>query len=353
MAKDPSKTEEATQKRKNKAREEGNVAKSQELSKATILLGGLIGMYFYIGVIEKELMSVFTWFCGEGLSFQITEQSVYSLFVDMSQRLALMLLPTFAILAVVAFATMRMQVGRLWTTKVFVPKPEKTFNLASGLKRIFADPKVLVRLFKSIMQALAIGIAPYIVLKTELTHLAPLFFSNAQGVASYILSIGLKMCIYALIPMLIIGIADTWYTFWDYKENLKMSKHEVKDERKQAEGDPLVKQQQREKMMKSMASRMLQQVPEADVVITNPTHIAIALKYDAMEAPAPLVLAKGVDHMAEKIKEVARENNIPIRENKPLARALYKSVEVGDVIPEEMYQAVASILAQIFKNRPR
>lgn len=353
MAKDPSKTEQATEKRRNKAREEGNVAKSQELSKATILLGGLIAMYMFVGLIASELKSIFAWFCSEGITFQVNQQSVYALFVNLSGSLALMTLPIMSILVVVAFLTMRLQVGQLWTTKVFEPKIAKLFNIPAGLQRLFADPKVFIRLGKSILQALAIGIAPYLVLKSEIPKLAPLFFSNAEGVASYILTIGLKMSIYALIPMLVIGIADTWYSFWDYGENLKMSKQEVKDERKQAEGDPIIKGKQREKMMKSMASRMLQKVPEADVVITNPTHIAIALKYDAMEAPAPLVLAKGVDHMAEKIKQIARENNIPIRENKPLARALYKAVEIGDIIPEELYQAVASILAQIFKNRRR
>jgi flagellar biosynthetic protein FlhB len=143
------------------------------------------------------------------------------------------------------------------------------------------------------------------------------------------------------------------YTRWKYIEDQKMSKDEVKDERKQMEGDPKVRQKQKEKMMQSMAARMLPKVPEADVVITNPTHYAVALRYNALEAPAPLVLAKGVDHMARKIKDIALENNVPIRENAPLARALYEQVELGDIIPEELYQAVATILAQLARfKRP-
>ena len=173
------------------------------------------------------------------------------------------------------------------------------------------------------------------------------------GLAAYILSAAARMVAYALIPMLLIAVADLIYTRWDYEEQLKMTKEEVKDERKQAEGDPKVKQHQRQKMMAVMAKRMMQKVPEADVVITNPTHIAVALRYDALLAPAPVVLAKGVDFVAEKIKEIARENNVPIRENKPLAQALYKSVEIGDTIPEELFQAVAQILAQLWKNKKR
>ena len=132
-----------------------------------------------------------------------------------------------------------------------------------------------------------------------------------------------------------------------------MTKSEVKDEQKQTDGDPVIKGQQRRKMMEMMSKRMLADVPKADVVVTNPTHIAVALSYNTSEAPAPIVLAKGADHLAEKIKEVARENRIPIRENVPLARALYKSTEVGDMIPEELYKAVASVLASIWKIKPK
>ena len=138
-----------------------------------------------------------------------------------------------------------------------------------------------------------------------------------------------------------------------YKENMKMTKDEVKDERKNAEGDPVIKNKQKQKMMQVMASRMLQSVPKADVVVTNPTHLAVALRYNAQESPAPIVIAKGADHLAEKIKEIARQNNVPVRENVPLARALYKAVEIGDMIPEELYKAVATLLASIWKLKPR
>jgi len=158
----------------------------------------------------------------------------------------------------------------------------------------------------------------------------------------------------SFLPGRVLAIAafDVWQSRYAYKEGMKMTKDEVKDERKQAEGDPVVKSQQKQKMLAMVMKRMLQDVPKADVVVTNPDHIAVALRYDAQEAPAPVVLAKGADHLAEKIKTIARENRVPIRENVPLARALYKAVDVGDMIPEELYKAVAAVLASIWRLKP-
>lgn len=352
MAKDPSKTEKATPKRRDKAREEGNVPKGMELGKSVVLIAGFVALVIFIGSIGQEMKVIFAWFFRSAPTFQVTPESTYALFMDSAARIAHMTLPSMAVMAVAAFVTQRLQVGALWSMKAMQPKFKKVFDVLGGIKRLFFEPKVFVQLIKNVLMAVAIGIAPYIVLKEEIGKVAPLFYANAEGVAVYILTAGAKMVLYALVPMLVIAIADTFYTRWDYEENLKMSKDEVKDENKQQEGDPEVKGQQRKKMMDSMSKRMLQDVPKADVVITNPTHIAIAIMYNAMQAPAPIIVAMGADHMAEKIKETAREAGVPIRENKPLARALYKSVEVGEMIPEEMYQAVATILAglQQFKR---
>lgn len=353
MAKDPSKTERATPKRRKKAREEGNVAKGMELPKATVLLAGLVALHLFIGLIAGELRKIFSLFLNRAPEMELGTESVYALLLDMSGSLALMVLPPMALMGAVAFLTQRLQVGPLWTTKVFEPKFAKMFNVPASLQRMFFSPKTAVNLVKNMLMAVVIGIAPAIVLTQEIEKAGGLFYANAAGVASYILAAGSKMVLYALVPMLLIAIADLLYMRWDYEENIKMSKDEVKDEHKQQEGDPEIKRKQREKMMQSMAKRMLQNVPKADVVVTNPTHIAVALQYDPLQSPAPLVLAKGADHLAEKIKEVARENRVPIRENVTLARALYKSCEVGDSIPEELFQAVAQILAQVYKMKRR
>ncbi len=349
MQEDPSKTEKATPKRVKKSRDEGSVPKGQEMGKTMTLLAGVIALKFLMDFYYDEFYALFQWFLTKGIYLELNKNSVYTLFMWCSEKLAIILLPLLLSIAFAAYLTLRLQVGHLWSTKVFEPKFSKMFNLMAGVKRLLFDVKTLVRLAKSLLLATVVGIAPYIVIKQELPNFLPLFHSDAHRLATFMLEVGYKMVSYTMLPMMVIAIVDLLYTRWDYQENLKMTKDEVKDERKQAEGDPQVKMQMKQKMMAILQKRMMSDVPNADVIITNPTHFAIALRYDALQAPAPQVLAKGMNKVAERIKEIARENNVPIRENKPLAQALYKQVEIGDVIPEELYQAVAAILAKLGK----
>lgn len=353
--KDPSKTEKATPKRRKKAREDGNVPKGAEMGKTMTLLAGVIALRYLIEFYYKEISNIYRWFLTDGMMQELTKTSAYELFLWGIQRMALLMLPFMLILAFVAWLTLRLQVGRLWSTKILQPKFGKVFNIFAGIQRLMLSPQAVIRFLRSMLQAAVVAIAPYIVIRQEFPNFLPLFYASPEGLAAYILGSAYKMVCYALVPMMLIAIADLWYTRWDYEEQLKMTKSEIKDEHRQAEGDPTIKLEQKQKMMNMMAKRMLADVPRADVVVTNPTHIAVALRYDAMEAPAPLVLAKGLDHLAEKIKEIAREHNIPIRENKPLAQALYKQVEIGEMIPEELYQAVAALLAGLerFKKNKR
>ncbi len=352
MSRDPSKTEKATPKRINKARGEGNVAKSKEVSTAVTMLAGTIGLYWWASYLGKDLSALFRYFFTSAiLNFQPSQAEVIYLFRWLSGELAKMILPILLLIGFLVFLSLRLQVGKLWTTKVFEPKLNR-FNPINGLKRMLFSVQTLIRMGKSLLQALFIGIAPWIVIKGELGHFLDLFYASPGGIASYLLSTGFQLVIYALVPMTILALVDWAYTRWDYAENLKMTKDEVKDEHKQMEGDPQIKSKQRQKMYQLMSrKRMIQDVARADVVITNPTHLAVALRYDTKEAPAPMVLAKGADFLAAKIREAAKEARVPIRENVPLARALYKQVEVGDVIPEDLYQAVAAILAQIWKAK--
>ncbi len=345
---DPSKTEDATRKQVTKQRNKGNVPKSMEASKFVSLLAGLIGLFFWIGTMAEEIKVLFQHFLTNSHSFSTEPESVYALFVWVSTYIAKILLPILLFLGFAAFLCLRLQVGSLWTFEVFKPKPEK-FNVIGALKRMLISPQTIFRMLKSLLLSLIIALIPAIIISQEYVNFLPMFYEDAAGVARYMLETGARLVYFTLMPMAIITAFDVWQSRYAYQENLKMTKQEVKDERKQAEGDPIVKQKQRQKMMEQLAKRMLQNVPKADVVITNPTHIAVALSYNVMEAPAPIVLAKGADHLAEKIKEIAREHRVPIRENVPLARSLYKSVEVGDMIPEELYKATASILASIWR----
>jgi flagellar biosynthetic protein FlhB len=312
---------------------------------------------YTLGTINEQLQEVFRTFLGGRLDFTATTDDVAALMWGLSAKLAIMLLPLLLIMAVVAFVTQRLQVGKIWRPKIFEPDFSNIVNPMRGLQRLLISTQTFVNLGKQTAMAFAISLVPYLILRKRFNEFLPLFYQGVDTIAIFLLENGFDMVLYTLLPMFVIAILDVWYTRWDYAENLKMTKDEVKDEHKQSFGDPHVKQQQKRKMMEVMQRRMLQDVPKADVVITNPTHIACALRYNPLESPAPMLLAKGADFMAEKIKDIAREHKVPIRENKPLAQALYKNVEIGQVIPEDLYQAVASILAQLDRfrrfNRPR
>jgi len=349
MPRDPSKTEKATDKRRKKAREDGSVPRSQELPKLTVLIAGLIMLKVMSSTISEEMRDTFLLFLGGRVTFTPTLDGVTTLFWLVNKKLAILLLPLLLVLAVVGYVTQRIQVGDLWAPKVFKLDFNRLFNPMGALRKLLIDPKVLLQLGKQIAMASIISLAIYIILKKRFNEFLPLFYQNIETLTAFMLNNAYALVFYTVAPMVVVVIIDIWYTRWDYEENLKMTKDEVKDEAKQSYGDMRVKQEQRKKMMEFIQRRMMQNVPKADVVITNPTHLACALRYDPKEAPPPILLAKGADRIAEKIKEIAREHRIPIRENKPLAQALYKTVEIGEAIPEELYQAVAVILAQLDK----
>ena len=353
MAKDLGRTEKATPKRLDKARKKGNVPRSAEVGKSITVVVGLIFLYLWVGYMGTEIQVLMRHTFTHSFEFQADPNNVNSLFHSTALFAAKLVLPVILTIALVVFLVTRVQVGKLFTFEPMKPKLSK-FNPVAGIKRTMFSLQTLGRMAKSLAQAIVIGIAPYMVIRQEWDNFLALYYTNAAGLAAYILKIGAKIVIYALIPMCIIAVVDLIYTRWKYQEDLKMTKSEIKDEHKQADGDPMIKSKQRQKMNEVMRRRMMHDVPQADVIVTNPTHIAVALKYNALEAPAPVVVAKGADLVAERIKKIARENNVPIRENKPLARALYKDVEIGEMIPENLYQAVAAILASLskFKKKP-
>lgn len=348
MAKDPEKTEKATPKRREKVRKEGNVPRSQELSKTVSVAAGMCGLYLYFSVIAEHIRELFQYFMINAPTMPVTEENAYSLFLLAVKELAIMILPVILFIGFASYVVLRRQVGKLWAPKVFKFK-WKNFHLLNGIKRMFFSPQTFLRLGKSAGLALIIGLVPFFFIRAEFPHFLNLYYTDAAGLGVYMLRTGFRMVLYTLVPMVILALVDLWYTRYQYEENIKMTKHEVKDEMKQSEGDPVIKSKQRQKMFQFMQQRMMKEVPKADVVITNPTHYAVALRYDPTVCPAPLVVAKGVNRVAEKIKTIAREHGIPIRENRPLARSLYKEVEIGQPIPEDLYKAVAAILAEIWR----
>lgn len=347
------KTEPATAKKLENARKEGQVAKSKELGNAVALLALFVVLKIFIGSIGEKLMGGFNSIYAKipditgNSNRNFTIQLLHNLIMDSLLNILLLMLPIFGIGVLVAFLVDLVQVKWKVTTKPMKPKFSK-LNPLSGFKRIFSM-RSLVELLKSVLIIIIIVYVSYTELKDKFIYLFYLYDitipESLVFIGNLILGLGLKISAI----FLIVGFGDLAYQKHKFKEDQKMTKQEVKDEFKNSEGDPQVKGQIRQKMRQASQRRMMQSVPQADVVITNPTHFAVAIKYDPETASAPILLAKGEDYLAQKIKEAARENQIEIVENKPLARAIYFNVEIGAQIPPELYQAVAEVLAFVYK----
>ena len=349
MPKDPSKTEKPTGKKLVKAREEGQVAKSQEVASAMILLAAL-GLFFFTGSrflrIPGELLRHIL---QDDMARSLGPASLYSLFLLSLRQLFLLLGPFLVLMLFVGLAANMMQVGFKITPKAMQPKFSK-LNPVSGFQSRFLSLRPLVELVKSVLKIGLLAYIAYIVYRRNFEGFFALHNQPVAVVLVFTARVSFEILWRCGLMMLVLALFDYLYQRWDFMENQKMSKQEVKDEMKQSEGDPQVKSRIRSMQMSVARQRMMQAVPKADVVITNPTHIAIALAYDQEAHEAPVVLAKGAGVVAEKIKRIAREHGIPVVEDKPLARLLFKIVDVDQMIPENLYQAVAEVLAYIYRR---
>lgn len=349
------KTEPATQKKLDDARKEGKVAKSKELTAAFDLIVLFLVLKFFVGYVGTGFLEVFAFVYGNMDDFvkvnraYISTQAVSGFLTNMILKWMLIVLPFFIFGFAITLLISIFQVGWKVSAKPMEPKLSK-FNPINGFKRIFSKDS-LFNLLMSIVKIGLIGVVAYVRLKgreDEIFILYDMPLNQAVGlIGDIILDTGLMISI----VYLLVGLADFVYQRIKFRDEMKMSKQEVKDEYKNTEGDPQVKGQQRRRMQEASRRRMMQDVPKADVVITNPTHIAVALKYDPQESPAPYLLAKGEEFVAQKIKEVAKEHGIEIVENKPLARMIYANVDIGAEIPPELYQAVAEVLAMLYNAK--
>ena len=351
------KTEEPTAKKLSDARNEGQVAKGKDLTSAVMLLVLFMVLRFTVGNMGEgfiecfnknytQIGDLFTSTHGE-YNMQYTIALIQSAALDMLK----LLIPFFGVGFIIAIVIELAQVKWKPTSKPLQPKLSK-FNPINGIKRMFSV-RTLVSLIKQIVILVVIFIVVYNKLKSRMSDIYMLYdiplISAIMLLGDIIFDIGTVICVIYTI----IGIADYVFEKRKFRKDMMMTKQEVKDEWKNTEGNPEVKNKIRQKMSEASRRRMMQAVPEADVVITNPTHFAVALKYEQKKGKAPVVVAKGEDYLAAKIKEAARENNIEIVENKPLARMLYYNVELDEEIPPELYQAVAEVLAFVYniKNK--
>lgn len=346
------KTEEPTAKKLEDARDEGQVAKSKEIANALTMIGLFLILKVALGFIGERFLGTFS----EGYNripefiklhngeFRTNDMLIY--LREVLLDIVIITAPFLAVGFVLSFLADLIQVKWHVTTKPLKPKFSK-ISPVSGFKRLFSAQS-LIELLKSILKIALIVYVVYTTLRDQMEVIYLLFNMTLwQGIAvagDIAISLGLKISIIYII----IAALDFAYQKHKFHEDQKMTKQEIKDEYKNAEGDPAVKGKQRQRMQESSRRRMMQNIPKADVVITNPTHFAVAIQYDLKVAPAPIVLAKGEDHLAAKIKEVARENNVEIVENKPLARMLYYNVEIGEQVPPELYQTVAEVLAMVY-----
>ncbi|MCR4788021.1 MAG: flagellar biosynthesis protein FlhB [Lachnospiraceae bacterium] len=347
------KTEMPTSKKLDDARKKGQVAKSKEIANAAGIVSMFLLVRLYVGTVGNNFIGLFG-----GLYSMIPSTiqeydgnipiAAIIAFIRMAMyRLMLIVLPIFIVSYIVAFVSDLVQVKWRPTNEPLKPKFSK-LNPISGFKKIFSLNS-LVELIKSLIKLLLVGYMVYSYLKGQVSQIYLLYDLSIGQSLLLILDIVTNLGLRIAAVYLVIAAADFGYQKWKFREDMKMTKQEVKDEFKEQEGDPQIKGKQKQRMREASMRRMMQQLPTADVVITNPTHYAVAIRYRRDEDDAPVVIAKGADYLAQKIKDVARENDIYIFEDKPLARMLYANVDLEQAIPPELYEAVANVLAFVYQ----
>jgi len=345
------KTEQATPRKRSEARKKGQVGKSREIPSVAVLLAGLSTLYLFGAYMYNHIKSVmqdtFSMIAApnQGLSEFLAFGNI------LIERFIVVVLPVMIAVFVTAVLSNVLQVGWLLSWESVTPKLSKISPI-KGIQRLFSK-QTLMELFKSLAKLALVGVIAYVTIKGEMDHLPSLADMEVQAILLYILKIAFKLFIRVSMAMIFLAILDYAFQKWQYEQQLKMTKQEVKEEFKRTEGDPLVKSRIKRIQYEIAKRRMMQEVPKADVVVTNPVRLAIALQYDADEMSAPTVLAKGAGEVAERIKTLAGEHHIPIVENRELAQNLYKMVEIGNEIPSILYHAVAEVLAYVYRIKGR
>jgi len=345
------KTEPATPRKRQEARKKGQVASSQEIPAAFILLFVFLSFMMLGGYYKDRLYRMFGDSFESGLTMELTAESLGTLVTKWMTEVALLLLPIFAIALVIGVVSNVFQFGWLFTFETIKPSLKK-IDPIQGVKHMFSS-RSLVEFVKSILKLLIVGLMVYMTIQGELDSIVMLDHAPPEQILSFAASLTMSLGIKIAVLLVVLSLLDFLYRKYMHEKSLRMSKQDIKDEHKKVEGDPLIKGRIREKQRRMAIQRMMQEVPKADVVITNPTHYAVALRYDAAEMDAPIVVAKGVDYLALRIREIAKEHDVTIMENKPLARALYERTDIGRTIPVDLFQAVAEILAYIYRLKGR
>lgn len=340
-------TEAPSEKRRQEAREKGTVAKSTEINSVLVLLAGILLLQMLGPWIYRELESV----CRDTFmligTYGGSDASLVSLMRQSVITLGRIVLPVVASIMVIGIVANFVQIGFLFTLKPLMPKLEK-IDPISGTKRMFSL-RSLVEMVKSILKLTVIGVVAYLSIKAEYHKFLVLADTSVQAIWVFLLQTGFNIILKIALALIVLAILDYAFQRYEHEKKLRMTRQEVKEERKQMEGDPQVKSRVRSLQREMARRRMMEEVPRATVVVTNPTYIAIGIRYEPSEMDTPVVVAKGKRLIAERIKATAAEHHIPIVEDKPLARAMYDKVEVGFEVPMEFFTAVAEILAYVYR----
>ncbi|WP_397537527.1 flagellar biosynthesis protein FlhB [Rummeliibacillus pycnus] len=342
------KTEKATPKKRQDSRKKGQVLKSQDVTSALVMLSVFLFLLVAATSMRDGVMSFFNQtFTKYMLVDSLSIELVVKVYKEVISKAAVVVLPIMAIAVIAAIVGNFLQFGLLFTTEPLKFDLTK-LDPIKGMKRIFSLRSV-IELIKSILKISLIGAVTTAILWMNIDDVLSLSFKTPGDSLVTVSKLTVLMGIAASIVLLLIAVLDYFYQKFDYEKNLKMSKQDIKDEYKNSEGDPLIKSKIKQRQREMAMRRMMQEVPQADVVITNPTHYAIALKYDDETMDSPKVVAKGTDFIAQKIKLIAKENDVVMVENRPLARAMYDQVEIGQHIPDEFFKAVAEVLAYVYR----
>lgn len=341
------KTETATQRRREDARKEGKVARSVELNSFAILFIGVLTLFFAMPLMMRQVSDLMRELFQSTATLNITVEQIPQMFFTLGTRLLIILAPIMIALAVAGLLVNFAQVGFHLTSKPLEPKLEK-LDLVKGLKKLFSMQS-LVGLARNLLKLAIIGWIAYTAIRAESKHFISVLDGDLTNLLSFAGQAAFHISLKIALAMLVLAILDYAYQRWDFEKSIRMTKQEIKEEVKQYEGSPITRSRMRRVQQELSRMRMSREIPKADVVITNPVHLAVALKYDADNMGAPTVVAKGARLLAEKIKEIARKHNVPIVENKPLARTLYQAVEIGMEIPANLYKAVAEVLAYVYR----
>ncbi|MCL7746483.1 flagellar biosynthesis protein FlhB [Halalkalibacter alkaliphilus] len=345
------KTEKATPKKRQDTRKKGQVAKSTDVNTAIILLLVFLFLWLFGGMLGETLFNLLKHTFQTYLLLELTEATIAALFLELVMESAIVLLPIMMIALIAGVAASYIQVGVLFAPEAIKMKLSK-LDPIKGAKRIFSI-RALVELLKSLLKISLAGVVVFIIIWLNLENVMILSQKSVGDGFAFIAQLTAILGISVAVLLLVLSIPDYLYQKYDHEKQIKMSKKDIKDEHKNMEGDPRIKSKRKQKQMEMAMQRMMQEVPKADVVITNPTHFAVALRYDEEKADAPVVVAKGVDFMAQKIKGVAAEQKVVTVENRPLARALYHQAEIGDQVPEDLFKAVAEVLAYVYRLKDK